>query len=204
MKMKCPYCEKELVIEDAVKEGFCNYCGKQFQVFQKEEEKGIRAQFYLQEHVVELFDKLPVDTVELDFCKEKYEDSFFFYKGGNEEIFQNILALYENLEDADVRFATLAELICDHALTKIKEAKFFRRAKLAYNYNQCVAVYLLPALLKCGGKKYGKMITDVMIEKWKKVNKNQSLEAGSFEEINQNFNTMFLGLRLPEHSKLRK
>lgn len=158
----------------------------------KDESVGEAAVNYLTDHIQELFDTLPVETVAFEFTKERYQQSYEEYMEKNRHIFEKIYELFDNSDRCEINFARLIYEPMRRIRQSIKAEKFFQRSKVNFSYNQCLTVYLLPALVD-NDKEYNQIITDIVIEKWHDTTKN-NVKAASFEEINESFNSMMFGI----------
>jgi len=201
MKLNCPHCKKEVIMEDEVKELFCCHCGKKITLIEQDAAKGLAAEAYLSEHITELFENLSVETIMEDFTKKNYEKSFLAYQEKCQKLLAELLSMYQNLDDAEKRFEPMAQRVADMGKAHVKKVGFFKRNGYIYQCNLAVAVYLLPALLNFGRDDYGKSMTDTFIKCWDGLGNHQQLQAGTFESINASFATKIFGMTIPERKK---
>lgn len=196
MKITCPKCKTQMDVNEILKECFCSTCGQKIRIRQVDDQKGDALGEELLEDIHKLFETLPVEGFEYIFDKEGYEPSFREYQEKNKEVFDKIIELFDCSSKAEILFSKAVHRAVKRVRFNLKNGvSFFKRKKVTYYYDMSITVYLLPALLECGGSEYGQRITDIVIEGWGGSNNNQ-MKAGSFESINKEFNAYFFGFRI--------
>lgn len=195
---KCPKCQGVLQIPANRDRIICMYCGEElFADDAIENQQGqavvpkIKPQDY-DNYVNIAMNELPNLLLRIEkplenFKRDKYPANFENYYRINEEILKAVENAYlfadNGVEFINEAAANFVQVI--HATLESSEKKRAKERKLM-DYNLCMAVYVIPAILEYKGEA-SELLADTILAAWKKQYPTTNLGKSTFENINSGF-----------------
>jgi len=122
-----------------------------------------------------------------NFKRNTYESAFRTFFEQNLVIFEAIENGYQQVVDKDQFLTNMAAAMADAASEEIEQiSRNGRKEKKLMDYNFCLAVYVLPAILEYK-RESSKILADKVLEAWKEKFPKTNIQASTFEAIQAGF-----------------
>lgn len=122
-----------------------------------------------------------------NFKRNRYAEVFNQYYEHNLSTYQAVEEGYNPAIDKEQFIENMAEELVNEAESRLAECKKkSKKDALMMEYNLCMVVYVLPAILKFAGNS-SKPLADKLTDSWKKHFPETNISAAAFEEIEAGF-----------------
>ena len=139
----------------------------------------------VKQKLIDLF--LDASNYQSQFKRKLYEDAFTKYYKKHKALFEEIIAVCENAEDADQVIEELSAVIPEYAheqITQIQKKR--KRSSRILDYNLDMITFVFPAIVY-DENEYCVKLADAILEKWNRPPIEGNIQWTSYEKLQGGF-----------------